>query len=195
MHAFVSRNTLSASKRCCWAFLAWSFSTHFSKKELTAAFFLTKMKQLLLTIVLFKIQRGKSGICISYDEKQSCTDIWICLMVFAGQSFRYVLVIYPSLVDQAGGESHREHGWQAGGYMNSSFFTGGEKAQLTKDKKWTVNTLNKAQQTYRNKSYLSCSLSLWPPLLFDQPPSSPLLTHSLFHFPHKRKAQNLQSAN
>ena len=44
------------------------------------------------------------------------------LMTLAGQSFRYVLVIYPSLDDQAGGERHREHGWQAGGYMNSSFF-------------------------------------------------------------------------
>lgn len=98
-------------------------------------------------------------------------------MVFARQSFGYVFVIYPSFVDQAGGESHREHRWQAGGYMNSSFFTGGEKAQLTKDKKWTVNTLNKAQQTYRNKSYLSCSLSLTP--LFSWPASLLPFAHSL----------------
>lgn len=57
-------------------------------------------------------------------------------MMHAGQSLRYALVIFPSLADQAGGESHREHGWQAGGYMNSPFFfIGGEKAQLTKDKK------------------------------------------------------------
>lgn len=41
-----------------------------------------------------------------------------------------------ALGDQPGGKSHGEHGWQAGGYMNSLFFfTGGEKAQLTKDKK------------------------------------------------------------
>lgn len=50
------------------------------------------------------------------------------------------------------------------------FFIGGENAQLTKDKKWTVNTLNKAQQTYKNK--LTLSLSLPPPLL-TTPPSNP----------------------
>lgn len=48
-------------------------------------------------------------------------------MMFAGQSLRYALVIFPSLADQAGGESQREHGWQAGGYMNSSFFSLGER--------------------------------------------------------------------
>lgn len=58
-------------------------------------------------------------------------------MTCPGQSLRYVPVIYPSLADLGGGVSHREHGWQARGYMNSFFFffIGGENAQLTKDKK------------------------------------------------------------
>lgn len=56
-------------------------------------------------------------------------------MMLAAQSLRYVVVIFP-LADQPGGKSHGEHGWQAGGYMNSPFFfIQGEKAQLTKDKK------------------------------------------------------------
>lgn len=52
---------------------------------------------------------------------------YISLMMFAGQSLCYALVIFPSLADQSGGESQREHGWQAGGYMNSSFFSLGER--------------------------------------------------------------------
>lgn len=73
-------------------------------------------------------------------------------------------------------------GGRPGGSMNSSFFIGGENAQLTKDKKWSVNTLNKAQQTYKNKVSLSSSLSLCPsvflPHLLPKPCSLPL-AHSL----------------
>lgn len=78
--------------------------------------------------------------------------------------------------------------------MNSFFFffIGGENAQLTKDKKWTVNTLNKAQQTYKNKLTPPPPSADHSPL---QPSSSLLHAHSLFHSPHKRKTQSLQSAN
>lgn len=62
-------------------------------------------------------------------------DLPVCmsLMMFTGQCIYYVLVIYPSLADLAGGESHREHGWQAGGYMNSSlFFHWGRESPINK---------------------------------------------------------------
>lgn len=62
----------------------------------------------------------------------------------------------------------------------SLFLYKGEKYQLTKDKKWTVNTLNKAQQ----EQELAFTLYLSLP-----PPSS---IPSTFH---KGKAQSLQSAN
>lgn len=79
------------------------------------------------------------------------------------------------------GESRGNMGGRPGGSMNSSFFIGGEKAQLTKDKKWTVNTLNKAQQTYKNK--VSLFLCLYAPLSFSltssqSPHPSLLHTHS-----------------
>lgn len=53
-------------------------------------------------------------------------------------------------------------------------FIGGEKAQLTKDKKWTVNTLNKAQQTRA----LSLSLASPSDHSSHSPPPTPL-AHSL----------------
>jgi len=87
------------------------------------------------------------------------------------------LSFIPLLLIRLVGRVTGSLGGRLGGYMNSSFFTGGENAQLTKDKKWTVNTLNKAQQTYKNKGSLSlCSL-----LSFSPPPPAllPPLAHSL----------------
>lgn len=69
--------------------------------------------------------------------------------------------------------------WVAGWGILFSLLHKGEKDQLTKDKKWTVNTLNKAQQEQELAFSLSLSLT----------PSSVLSTY------HKREAQGLQSAN
>lgn len=50
-----------------------------------------------------------------------------------GQSFCPVLVVYPSLAHQAGGVNHREHGWQAGGYINYFFvFHWGRESPINK---------------------------------------------------------------
>lgn len=87
----------------------------------------------------------------SSPKQSSISSCWgdLCdLLLWSQEDKKNIfLFILPLLCIGMVGRVTGSMGGRLGVTWIPSFFTGGEKAQLTKDKKWTVNTLNKAQQT------------------------------------------------